>query len=429
MKLPNLGISGGKVWQKLLCWYVLLLFMMPNDVFSITSLYKFTAPPFIVYNWNSFDFSMLYIPIIFIASFMLFYGRGKILLHYCYFLFMLLLKDILLILTGHSFIIEYGTWEMYLLYIVAIAMLVIVVHSVSNIQGVLNFLWIMVIITMATLCASVALGITPGQYDYVNRYTSTNMAHGETAFVLGIAFAYLLGFRQKEYGILWLVACTMLIVATGARKDLLYVLLLTIFYLFDRSKGKKVKRFQSISAKKVAIYMVVITLISLVMITGWRQVGDRLNLERVENLFTGVLVDSELSEDMSVVGRLSSLNSWSRVIMKNPILGTNFSFYDQQYQMQLEGFPTFAHFTILFNWTIMGILVFIPVVLILKNTIVLIMNNDRLKYLAMYYVLYHIISGGAWSSFKVVLVNFTIIFLISKSAAGYRQLRRFGTNG
>ncbi len=411
----------------LLAGYVMLLFLFPNDFYFATSLYTFTTPTEIAYKWGDFCVSWLYLPTI----------VGGI---YCYvvhcrntypniflFLTLLLLKDLVLWTTGYDYVFTHLSFEQYWLWFTSACMMYILIAEAERMQSARPILNCMFAITVAMLIVAIVLHVTPGQYDYVNRYTSTNMAHGETALLLGSASMLLLTDKHVDNKLLAFGAVFVLVIATGTRKDLVYMLLFGIIFLIvrfvrgntggDRNNGPKVyKRWSMILAPAVMLTAVVVLAFFSERIT------EIINIGRVTDLFESIFGDrAELTSDYSIVGRSNSLEAGLAVVSENPWLGKGFSFYAQQLSLQGYGFPTFPHFFWLFNWELMGLLVLIPIIRFLKSAAVLMGHGDGYSYLAAYLVLYCTLSGGEWSSFKIVLWLMFLYGIVVVRARRYRK--------
>lgn len=404
--------------QSLLLSYVALLFLVPNDVFASTALWSYETPAFITYKWNSFYFSVLYVPII-IAAINCYVKREKFPSRVFLFIAALFFKDIILAAMGHTYMFDNRSFEWYMQFVVSACFLVVVFHLDRGLCKPYLFLYIIFGITLLTLTMGVLLHVTPGQYDYVNRYTSTNMSHGETAFLLAVCAMFFLGRMEQRWSPLLFAVAVLMIVPTGTRKDFLYVALIFAVYILERIFNGVSRYRKSQTKKKYTYTQILIYLTAIfVAICGVGLFSDSLvrslNLDRFVNLFDSLFGGGSQSilSDNSTEGRMLSLESGLSILKANWLLGLDFSFYDLQFNMQLNGFPTFPHFSWLLNWLLMGLLVFVPIAMLLRATFVLYLHRDPLRYCSFYMILYFAISGAAWSSFKIVVFTLYMFWCI-----------------
>ena len=399
--------------QLIISLYILFLLSMPNELFNITAIWTIASPDEIIYKWGTFDVSWLFLPLIVIGLFYYFSRRGKMQTALLLFIVTLVVKDVINFALGKTYMLERGTYEMYFLYVVAGCFLFIVFGIAQNEKDIFTFWEIFIWMTILMLFLAVLMGITPGQYDYVNRYSATNLAHGETGMILGISVVYLLVKKDVPYRMVLFVLCIVGIIATGTRKDLLYIAVSVFMYpLICGLKGQKWhSRFPYVKRSTVGLFLGGI----VVLLFVGPYLVEHLNFDRVLDLFASILSKGEensLRNDYSFIGRVESLLAGWEVVKGSPVLGINFSFYNLQYQMQCNGYPTFPHMTILFNWCIMGLLVLVPIVVVVKSTLKLLRKNNRFWIIGFYYCMYHTVSGGMWSSFKAVFFNFFIIWFL-----------------
>lgn len=415
----------------LLALYVLLLFVLPDDVFRLTSLYTFSTPPDIAYKWNDFYFSALYLPIVFGGVFLFCTHRDAMGPNIFLFLGLLLLKDCVLLISGNDYVFSHVSFEQYMLYFVAACMVSVLFAAVER-QGTYRYmLSAMFGITCITLLASIALHISPDQYDYVNRYTSTNMAHGETSLLIA-SFAMLIisddRFKYKKSAVL---ICVILVISTGTRKDLVYMaLLLMVWAAFSLCRRKRIIKDRRHNPGVVAVLFVMAAMATVILGVFPDVIISNLNIDRVSSLIGSITGSgTSLAEDYSIEGRGDSLAAGITVAKMNPILGQGFSFYAQQSVLQVNGFSTFPHFFWLFNWLVMGALVLVPIIQFLKSTLTLVLNRSKYSYFACYFVIYAIASGGEWSTFKITLYLFFAYWLVVKEAKRIRAENRLQQEG
>lgn len=413
----------------LLAGYVMLLFMLPNDLYSLTSVYTFTTPSNIVYKWNDFYVSLLYMPVIAGGLYCFLAKRGSMGPNIFAFLLVMLAKDIVLAASGNDYVFTNKSFEQYFLWFTS-ACMACILFAEADARGSFGPILIsMFVITALMLVAAIVLHVSPDKYDYVNRYTSTNMAHGETSLLLASFTMLILKAKDVEYKAGLIAVTVVLVVATGTRKDLLFMAVFFIIYLVNKFF---VARNDAASKPLVVHRAWLISLLFLVLSMGVTAIAlfpDKIfgafNLERVTGLLGSIFSEGDLlSTDYSVLGREESLVAGLSVVAENPLLGQGFSFYAQQLAIQGYGFPTFPHFFWLFNWAIMGVLVLVPIIQFAYSSLVLIRRHDNWAYLAGYLILCCAVSGGEWSSFKIVLYLMVLYGIVVLRARAYRESGR-----
>lgn len=410
--------------------YVALLFLMPDDVFRITSLWTFVSPPDINYHWNDFSFSVLYLPLFCMGLYYYFSRKRLMQSRILLFILFLVLKDILLVCFGDSYILDNCSFEWYLQFFVASCALFVVFALDEEKGDVPLFVYITLALTLATLLASVLMHNTPGVYDYVNRFSSTNMAHGETSFLLAVGMIVALADGRVKHRVLLVAICLAGIIATGTRKDMVFLAATLVLNLCVRvKKGELLGKLKKETVRRRSHLEILLSIalafaVVLVVVALSGKLAEIVNIERFTDLLSGLLGKGEsgLSSDSSMQGRLGSLASGLAVLKDHWLFGLNFSFFDLQYNMQQSGYPTFPHFTWLFCWLIMGIAVVVPIGMLIKATGILARYNDPFAYVGLYMLLYFAVSGGAWWSFKVLLFIMYLFWLLLRRSRMYSSL-------
>ncbi|MDU1312967.1 MAG: hypothetical protein E6940_02765 [Clostridium septicum] len=287
-------------------------------------------------------------------------------------------------------------------------------------------------INIVTLVISIVTGIGTGLYGFEKRYHSANLTHGETGVLMGIFSIYLLCYKKEKYTNLYAMIIIVMVFATGSRKDLLYIIIVYSLYLIINMK-KILTRKIKITSNQLMIYYCVFLIGVLFILLFGKSIATKLDLERMFSAITGIFGDgtSFIASDFSGKGRIDSIESWISLIKQN-IFGVSFSFFDVQYNMQLNNYPTFPHSTMLFYYTVLGPLILVPLYLYIKTFINLIRIKSDYIYIFIYMFIYNFISGGALLNFKSIVINIFILWVglkiikerESRNYEGYNFSRR-----
>ena len=391
--------------KKRLLWglYFAFIITMPNDVFELTSILTLEQPAS-VQNYRLYEFylSVLYFPLIL-------YGMLKALKPSKYIqnkpiklIALLFIKDIFVISIARRGMVEAYWFVTYADYLLAIFYFITVVSVYKN--RIDEFLMLYACVNVATLLFSFVTGF--GQGFEVGRSHMAALQTGETAVVLSILCLYF-AFQKNRINVIFILAGCLLIIMTGNRKDVVYVLICVIVYYFRRHHV-----YRRVGKKKiiVGILIGIAAIVALVVFGG--RFSQNLDLSRYTDMLASIAQDGFvhfLTNDSSFIGRMASLIAGGQIVKESPIMGGMFSVIDVQRQMQMLGYPTFPHSTVLYLYCIMGILVLIPVYLYVRNGVKLIKLNHPLQYVYIYIFIRDTISGGANESVKYLLLMLIIL--------------------
>jgi hypothetical protein len=392
-------------FKNLILFYCLFLIILPNDFYSITSIYDMEKPPFVHYYLYSFYFSMLYLPIVIGGIVSLFIKKNNYFNLLIFFFSVIFIKDIFLYINYYNEVTMFFSWELYFQVAISLCFLFVTFSSKDHEN---NNLWLIFsVFTILGVYISAVTGLGTGMYEFENRYTAPNLSHGETSYLITLFVIYLVFYKRLKYKSYLVLIAIGSVILTGSRKDLIYIFLFLILFLLTKKKEIIVK------VKKLSVlkfYFGFISGVTLIVI-GTIKILTSSEFDRIKEpfyyLFRGRLFEYILT-DSSGLGRIDSFTAAINILVDNP-LGLYFSFFNSQMQMQLHGYPTFAHSTLLFYTVIIGLLIF-PIALFLLNLLVkLIKYRSNFLYPLLYFILYNSISGGALLDYKVILIN--IFFL------------------
>ncbi|WP_066309693.1 hypothetical protein [Bacillus sp. FJAT-29814] len=394
--------------KNIMLYYCLFLIIIPNDLYKLTSIYSFEKTSFIHYYLYSFHVSFLYFPVIIAGITSIFYKKIRYFYLLVLFFLMVFIKDIFLAGLYYHNPTMFFSWELYFQVGMSLCFFYFV-FSYDNKEN--DKLWfVFSLITILGVYFAKLTGMGTGLYEFQNRYTAPNLNHGETSYIISIFVVYLLYNRDFKYKFVFILFAMGAIALTGSRKDLLYIFFFLILLVIKKNKVI-IKKLMQLSPIK--IYSIVLGFMIVVPVVVYK-ISTSTQFERIKEpfyyLFKGRFLDY-IFTDSSGLGRLDSFSAAIEILMNYP-LGLYFSFYNSQMQMQLEGYPTFAHSTLLFYTVILGVLI-VPVLLFILYLIVnLIRYKSNFRYPLYYFIFYNLISGGALLNYKLLLLN---IFLLGYS--------------
>lgn len=394
----------------LLIIYIFFLFLIPNDLLELTSVAVFQKSDTMYYDAKTIYVSILYLPIFL-------FGVKRIFKHKMTFCILLLLiglaiKDVLVILFGNY---HYFQFDLYYVYIVALCELSIIIEIYNNLDSTDYFMKVFLFIHLITLLISIITGIGVGTNGLERRYHSSGIGSGETAYLLALLACYFLYVNKDKWHFLYFTLCITGIIATGTRKELLYILMIMfISFVVNIFKKQKLFSFRSIRRHYFFLFLFFVAILFVILIFN-TSILTKFDIGRYVEVFTGLSNNGILSllQDESAQGRIDSIVAGLNILNESPIFGVTFSFFDVQYYMQLFNYPTFPHSTILFYACCMGLpFCFIICIWLIKMFIKLIKNKVSYVYVVLYFFIHNVISGGALINEKIIFFNLFILYLI-----------------
>lgn len=400
-----------KKFDLLLVVYIFFLFLIPNDLLELTSVASFQKSDTMYYDAKIIYVSILYFPI-------LIFGIKRIFKHKISFYILLLLmglaiKDIIVFFSGDY---HYFQFDLYYVYMVALCELSIIIDVYNNLEATDYFMKVFLLIHLITLLISVVTGMGVGTNGLEKRYHSSGIGSGETAYLLALLACYFFYVNKDKWHYLYFMTCIIGIIATGTRKEVLYILIIIcISFVVNISIKHKLFNFRRIK-KHYFLLFLFFSLIFLFLVIFNSSLLTRFDIERYVDVFTGLHKNGigSLLQDDSAQGRLDSIIAGFNVLKQSPIFGVTFSFFDVQYYMQVFNYPTFPHSTLLFYACCMGLpICFIILIWLIKMFIRLIRNKINYVYVILYFFIHNIVSGGALINEKIIFFNLFIIYLIN----------------
>ncbi|WP_346885436.1 O-antigen ligase family protein [Clostridium sp. UBA4395] len=305
------------------------------------------------------------------------------------------------------------SWELYGQMLVSISSVCLIFSKNKSSDELLKFWETFSIITIITLIISIITGIGTTAWTG-NRYHASNLTYGETGLLIGLFITYLLCVKDNQYKFIYSGISLVLLIATGSRKDIIYVLIVYVIYILNNVTSIKNLKIKT-TFKSLAIHFFMVLLVGGMIIIRGNDLLEKLEVERTMNAINGLLTEGihYIIEDSSGEGRIESIKSGIDVIKDNP-LGVTFSFYNSQENMQLKQYPTFAHVSVIFYYIILGPLGIYIFYQYIKNYYHLNKIHNNFKYIYLYFIIYNCISGGALLNFKILISNIFILWIGNK---------------
>ena len=379
---------------------ILLILFVPDDIFIFSSILDFKTPNVISYIWLDTSFSFIFIPFIF------FIFKKKINRTHMFlfiFWFTLLLWNLIKSLFYKSYLISNLNFELFYATFVAIVIICFVESKLKTFQSLQIFFEIFMISQIIGLFLSIILDA-----GLDGRFHPPNLDVGTTGLFLGIYFVFHLFVKEKQ-NVYWLLIIFISILLTGSRANVILPLIFLVIYFF-----KKVKYI--FSAKFVFVFVFCFPLIYFInfsFISESFDIIEFFDFDRISNLID-MSQDGSINEDTSLLGRLKSLDIGIEVLYQHP-LGIFLSFIDLQYFMQMNGYPTFPHSTLLAFYLVMGPFFLIIIYRLLKLLFSLHKEKSNFFYLILYLTIASIFFGGMFVNFKIFFF-YLLVFKISKNS-------------
>ena len=373
---------------------ILLILFVPDDIFILSSILDFKTPNVIRYKWLDTSFSFIFIPFIFLILKKKINGTHMLLF---IFWFTLLLWNLIKSLFYKSYLISNLNFELFYATLIAIVIIIFVESKLKTFQSLQIFFEIFMISQIIGLFLGIILDA-----GFDGRFHPPNLDVGTTGLFLGIYFVFHLFVKEKQ-NIYWLLIIFISILLTGSRANVILPLIFLIFYFF-----KKVKYIFSIK-----FFVFIVFCFPLIYFIDFSFFSDNLdiirffNFDRISNLI-------DISKDESFLGRLKSLEVGIEVLYQYP-LGIFFSFIDLQWVMQMNGYPTFPHSTILAFYLVLGPFSLIIIYFLLKLLFSLFKEKNNYFFLIFYLMIASIFFGGMFVNFKIFFF-YLLVFKISKNS-------------
>ncbi|WP_296879683.1 O-antigen ligase family protein [Thomasclavelia sp.] len=399
-------------------WFILL--SLPNDIFQYTSMYIFRQPNSqTYYRLTETYVSILYIPLIIVGVLYLIKNKNakKIFLYFI----ILILKDMINFSYYFANDFEIMFLGTYCQFFLALFLVFSIFELYRTIQENEYFLELFFLTNILSMIISLATGIGNqiGTGDTINRYIIASLGSGESAVVLSLATVYFTTIKESTKGSFIIFFCgIVLIMLTGCRKDIFYVFFIYVIYQLKSKfeKGIVIRRKKIIFFLLFFLVLIICIIFSLLFFDV-TELLSRIEINRFsemfDRLFSGEFLDYLLADD-SANGRIASIIAGFSVINQHPFVGQFFSTFYLQIKMQLFGYPTFPHSSIIWLYSVMGIFSFIIIFAYIRNFVRLVRIKSSYAYLFAYIIIRETISGGQNISLKYLIIMIFLLMFSNK---------------
>lgn len=313
-------------------------------------------------------------------------------------LFFVGIKDVLLLLCGNKF--AFSSWEMYLSLATGMSCCAIISSLSKSDDFFEKFIDYLIV---ANFIYQILFIIT-GRVGESGRVSVIGQGPGAVGYMCAMNIINILLYRLGKPGsVIMLVVCLISIVLSGSRFSLL-VTMVGFIFLFRQIFGSLQRK-----------YKIVILSLCILLLGGISYVLLNKELQSsyaIVDRMSGVYDISEMSEDQSMLERITSFVVGFDVLSQNPF-GLSNTYADLQFNMIENGFFAFPHSTLLCYYILWGPILLYCVYWLIKNVFLaskkkLIKEKRHLIFLLVIYLVY----GGLVISTKDVVFEITYLTII-----------------
>lgn len=375
--------------------FTLLLLFVPDEVFYETSLFQFTTPQIINYNWLESSASFLFFPF-----FMLVIKNNinKKVFFLFFFIISLFIWNLVKSYFVESFLMSNLNFELFYGLTIGVLLISYITRIVITSERLELFFEIFIYTQILGLLIGVVLDA-----GFDGRFHPPNLDVGTTGLFLGVFFVYLLFVKSKvNYIVIFLVfGC---IILTGSRSNIILPFIF-LFYFFI-NKIKKIMNLKNILIIGCLVFSIFIFFRNHLSLLSELEFMD---LDRISALYE-MATSGGVVDDNSFIGRIESIRVGLKVLNQNP-LGVFFSFIDLQWNMQINGYDTFPHSSFLAFYLVFGPFFVVIVFRFLLIFYKLIKFQSNYSFVFLYIIIYSIFFGGLFVNFKIFFFYLLIFYL------------------
>lgn len=359
--------------------YVFLVLSLPDGIKNMTALYKMTTRGInVTYTYNYY-FSLLELPIIFVA--LAKYRYSKSIKFLKVFILIAILNIFYWILNLEN-VFQLHSYEMFLLLLTGFSAAVIVMDSENTFQDVDTILDWFTILQFVLLIVSMVSGAS-GQD---GRYAAIGMGSGATANIASYYLVWTFFLRMSKTKILPAGIAFITVILTGSRTNLLAFMLIAIVFISKLIK----KQIDDGNGRKLLYCLIVIVPLLILVLISNRGVKME-SFERITSLLQGNIFNN-ITSDGSYLGRMRSVEGSLRILKENPN-GLPFSIYAIEKESARAFSMEYPHSTLLsyillwsppIAWVCMGYLVYLLVKAIRMRDISAVFMGFNIAMLVLY---------------------------------------------
>ena len=359
--------------------YVFLVLSLPDGIKNMTALYKMTTRGInVTYTYNYY-FSILELPIIFVA--LAKYRYSKSIKFLKVFILIAILNIFYWILNMEN-VFQLQSYEMFLLLLTGFSAAVIVMDSENTFQDVDTILDWFTILQFVLLIVSMVSGAS-GQD---GRYAAIGMGSGATANIASYYLVWTFFLRMSKTKILPAGIAFITVILTGSRTNLLAFVLIAIVFISKLIK----KQIDDGNGRKLLYCLIAIVPLLILVLISNRGVKME-SFERITSLLQGNIFNN-ITSDGSYLGRMRSVEGSLRILKENPN-GLPFSIYAIEKESARAFSMEYPHSTLLsyillwsppIAWGCMGYLVYLLVKAIRMRDISAVFMGFNIAMLVLY---------------------------------------------
>ena len=367
-------------------YLLLVLFIVPEIVFSFLPLYANESPAYIENHVLDYKYGIVQFFITIIGCILALKHRRA---YFHLFVFFQFFRELTFLFFGsNSFLLE-EAYEIYLIMLVGISLSYICYYLSNNSEQLFR---LFLLLNVLTVYLSLIIG-----HDSDGRYSAFNLDVGSTGTLCAFALLLVLDDAKNSKWI-WFFFIIGALLLSGSRSNLVLVVLcgsvkfIEAIKNFVLNKHKKIKPFR---------LLIVIFVATFFVYDGYQSFSSA-DDERYDY--------SNISSDASLLGRTLSIEAGINVLREHP-LGISGFFINLQREIVKEGYPTFPHNYILSEYILLG-----PVIIIFLFWLVMILvglyrNKSKYFNLILYFILMICVYGSPILNFKVFFMYAYLLML------------------
>ena len=390
----RLVLKIGKYRKPLVFWSVFFLFflvsVMPDDIFTVTSIYHSGTPISIDYVWLDYHFSFLFIP--FALAF--FFSKSKNMRWAKLLLLLIILRSFVYLSLGKDSILSDGTFELILTIIVGCGYFLCIVklNKYLNDEEKFNLFELFCFVQLLTQIVGAVFNFS----GFSNRYNAVNLDVEGTGFLYCFYLLVLL-IRKTKYSNFKFTVFFLGLILTGSRTALILFFIFLVFILLSSNHN-----FMKLTKiKPLTLFILLFIALTLILMIFFAS-----NFDVLSTYFSGIdrFLDILNGTDTSGDGRLRSIEAGFDILKKN-YDGLDFGFIFLQKAVRFLGYPTFPHSYFLIYRILSGPIIFwLFMILTLKDIYSSFRKRNLSIALSLFFFCWLLITGSPLVNFKMVMI-------------------------
>ena len=394
--------------------YCLLSLLSVVSITKATAIYTTVTPDTNWYNYLTYSFSLLTIPILLFA----FLKRRKYKgIHFGSVIVYLLCRELIRWICGYSSIFDSNYFEMFFILTQSLALCITVCVLCKNqVAKIEKFLDYYVIFAVASQLFRAVLGFTTE-----GRLGALGLGVGGTGFFLASYIILLVYTRtfDRRFTFLFITAFVGLLLS-GQRTNI-FIMIMCLLPFVSNNLKKIMKNHLELQVGKsdkykinflvLMLYISVFVVLIIVALDSFGiQIGFIEPIKRLSESVTQIFIGS-VNSDISILGRQASIEAGMKTLEEN-MMGLSNDYYDLQYWMLQYGFPTYPHSTLLASVLLWG-----PFCALFCTWYMCLLfyqlhkYKSQMRYVLMFLIIVSIIWGGpilVEPQFAVILIYLSI---------------------